>query len=157
MELLLKALGDPNPKPCGRCANCRGKGLLTKVSHELVIQGENFLKGISIPIDPRKRWPAGVFPDQKRIIPAEMQNCPWRSQCYYGDAGWGKFVRDGKYEKGHFDDELVDASYKLITQNWLPSPFPTWLTAIPSRRHPTLVNDFANRLATTLTIPFCLS
>jgi ATP-dependent DNA helicase RecQ len=51
-------------------------------------------------------------------------------------------------------DELVEASHKLITQNWSPLPIPTWLTAIPSRRRPTLVNDFANRLASKVNIPF---
>ena len=154
MEFLLKALDDPNPKPCGRCANCRGTGLPTKVSHELVIQAEDFLKGIVITIDPHKRWPAGVFLDQKRLIPIEMQNCPGRSLCYYGDAGWGKLVRDGKYLNGHFSDALVDASFKLITQNWSLDPFPIWVTTIPSHRHPTLVSDFAIRLASRLNIPY---
>jgi ATP-dependent DNA helicase RecQ len=154
MEFLLKALDDRNPKPCGRCANCRGTGLPTKVSHELVIQAEDFLKGIVITIDPHKRWPAGVFLDQKRLIPIEMQNCHGRSLCYYGDAGWGKLVRDGKYLNGHFSDALVDASFKLINQNWSPDPFPTWVTAIPSHRHPTLVSDFAIRLASRLNITY---
>jgi ATP-dependent DNA helicase RecQ len=154
MEFLLKALDDPNPRPCCRCANCRGIGLPTTVSHELVIQAEDFLKAIVITIDPHTRWPAGVFLDQKRIIPVETQNCPGRSLCYYGDAGFGKLVRDGKYVDGHFSDALVDVSFKLITRNWSPSPFPTWITAIPSHRHPTLVSDFAIRLASRLNIPF---
>jgi ATP-dependent DNA helicase RecQ len=42
----------------------------------------------------------------------------------------------------------------LILHHWNPDPFPTWLTAIPSQRHPTLVSDFANRLALKLGIPF---
>ena len=154
MEYLLRALDDPNPKPCGRCANCRGKGLSSTVSHELVIQAENFLKGISVPIHPRKRWPVGLFPEQKRVIPPEMQNCLGRSLCYYGDAGWGRMVRDGKYLDGHFADELVEASLQMIVHQWKPDPPPTWLTAIPSRRHPNLVNDFTNRLALKLGIPF---
>jgi ATP-dependent DNA helicase RecQ len=154
MEFLLRALDDPQPKPCGRCANCRGKGLSSVVSHELVIEAENFLKGVSILIAPRKRLPVGLFPEQKRVIPPERQNCPGRSLCYYGDAGWGKLVRDGKYVDNRFADELVEASSQLILQHWKPAPFPAWLTAIPSRRHPTLVYDFADRLAMRLGIPF---
>jgi ATP-dependent DNA helicase RecQ len=154
MEYLLRALDDPDPKPCGRCANCRGKGLPNIVSQELIIKAENFLKGASIPILPRKHWPYGLFPEQKRVIPPEMQNCPGRSLCYYGDAGWGKLVRDGKYCDGHFSDELIEASLRLIVDQWKPDPFPTWLTAIPSHRHPTLVQDFANRLAFKFGIPF---
>jgi ATP-dependent DNA helicase RecQ len=154
MEYLLRSLDDPQPKPCGRCANCLGKGLSSTVPQELVVQAENFLKGVLIFISPRKRWPFGLFPEQKRVIPPEMQNCPGRSLCYYGDAGWGKLVRNGKYRDAHFSDELVDASLQLILHHWKPEPFPTWLTAIPSRRHPTLVSDLANRLAMKLKIPF---
>jgi ATP-dependent DNA helicase RecQ len=33
-------------------------------------------------------------------------------------------------------------------------PIPRWVTAIPSRRHPRLVYDFASRLADALEIPF---
>lgn len=154
MEYLLRELDDPNPKPCGRCANCRGKGLSKTTSHELVIQAENFLKGVWIPISPRLRWPFGLFPDQKRVIPPELQISPGRSLCYYGDAGWGKLVREGKYNDAHFSDELLEASLQLIRLHWKPDPFPTWLTAIPSRRHPALVSDFANRLAAKLNIPF---
>lgn len=154
MKYLLRALDDPNPQRCGRCANCRGKGLARTVSHDLVIQAENFLKGITITIQPRKRWPVGLFPEQKRIILPEVQNCPGRSLCYYGDAGWGKLVRDGKYIDNHFTDDLVEASYHLIRDLWKPELPPSWVTAIPSHRHPVLVKDFAERLALRLGIPF---
>ena len=62
-------------------------------------------------------------------------------------SGWGRLVREGKYERHEFDDQLVDASAKLIRERWQPEPFPEWITAIPSRRHPGLVYDFASRLA----------
>jgi ATP-dependent DNA helicase RecQ len=154
MQFLLKALDDPDPSPCGRCANCKQKGLPKTVSRELVIEAENYLKGNQVYIKPHKRWPAGLFPGQKTTIPAEYQNAPGRSLCYYGDAGWGKLVRDGKYQQGHFDDELVTASAQMIQNVWQPDPFPAWVTAIPSKRHPALVPDFAARLAQKLGIPF---
>jgi len=154
MEFLLKALDDPNPTPCGRCSNCKGKGLSALVSHELIIEAENYLKRAQVIIQPRKQWPVGLFPDQKRTIPAECQNAPGRSLCYYGDAGWGKLVRNGKYQEGHFDDDLVDAAVHLIREFWQPDPPPSWVTAIPSNRHPSLVPDFTARLAQKLDIPF---
>lgn len=154
MQFLLKALDDPNPAPCGRCANCKQKGLPTTVSQELVIEAENYLKGNQVVIKPRKWWPAELFPKLKRSIPAEWQNAPGRSLCYYGDAGWGKLVRSGKYQQGHFDNELVNAATQMIKEAWQPDPFPGWVTAIPSNRHPTLVPDFAARLAQKLGIPF---
>lgn len=154
MAFLLRALDDRNPRPCGRCANCRGKGLPHTVSHELVVEAEHYLKGAFIRIEPRKWLPDGVFSEQKRKIPPELLNEIGRSLCYYGDAGWGKLVRIGKYEQGRFAEELVEAAAHVIAEDWQPDPFPAWATAIPSRRHPHLVPDLASRLAKRLAIPF---
>lgn len=154
MEFLQRALDDTYPQPCGHCANCRGKGLPRTVSHPLVVEAETYLKGAFILIQPRQMLPAEIFPEQKRKIPPELLNAPGRSLCYYGDAGWGTLVRAGKYEQDHFSDELVEATVRLINENWKPEPFPAWVTAIPSRRHLDLVPDFAQRLAARLRIPF---
>ena len=152
MEFLQRALDDPNPQRCGRCANCRGKGLSGQVSQALVIEAETFLKGAIIPIQSRKRWPVGLFPDQKLSIPPELQNAEGRSLCYYGDAGWGKLVRNGKYQDGRFGDDLVMAACHVIRDLWKPQI--AWVTAIPSLRHPHLVPDLAQRLAQQLGLPF---
>ena len=154
MEFLLRALDDPAPQRCGRCANCKGKGLPTVVSRDVVTEAENYLKSAQVLIEPRKQWPVGLFPDEKRNILPEYQNAPGRSLCYYGDAGWGKSVRNGKYQLHCFSDELRDASVYLIRVLWQPDPWPTWVTAIPSNRHPILVPEFAARLAQKLGLPF---
>lgn len=152
MEFLQRALDDSNPQPCGRCANCRGKGFSSDVSPDLIMEAEVFLKGGSIPIRPRKRWPAGLFPDQKLTLPPEHQSMEGRSLCYYGDAGWGKLVRNGKYQDGHFSDKLVSAAACLIQEQWKPEI--AWVASIPSRRRPSLVPDFALRLAQQLNLPY---
>ncbi len=154
MDFLQRALDDPDPKPCGRCANCQGRGLPTSVSPVLVREAEEFLKGSMIVIKPRKMWPAGILPDEKRKIPPEYGNAEGRSLCYYGDAGWGKYVRQGKYCDNHFSEELVEAAARLILERWQPDPKPEWVACIPSRRHPELVPDFARRLAARLGLPF---
>lgn len=154
MEFLLRALDDPNPTTCGRCANCRGRGLPISASSNLVIEAENFLKGDQIIIQPRKIWPFGVFPEVKRNIPIEFQNEPGHSLSYYGDSGWGKIVKHGKYNNGSFGNELVEAAYQIIRDTWNPTPFPTWLVTIPSIRHLKLVPDFGFRLAKKLGIAF---
>jgi len=155
MEFLLRALDDPNPVPCGRCANCQRKGFSAFVQHELVVEAQNYLKETQIFIEPRKQWPFGLFPE-KRNIPPELQNSPGYSLCYYGHSGWGKAVQTGKYQEGRFADELVGAAAHLIRDLWNPEPFPAWATSIPSSRHPKLVPDFAARLAKVLDIPFRL-
>lgn len=154
MRFLLEALDDPNPSPCGRCANCQGKGFSASAPPELVIEAEKYLKGTQVLIQPRKKWPAGLFPDQKQSIPPEYQNALGYSLCYYGDAGWGKLVKSGKYQDGVFCNDLIDASVNLIDNIWQPNPRPTWVCAIPSKRHPTLVPDLAAKIAEKLKIPF---
>ncbi len=152
MEFLTHELDDPQAQPCGVCANCQGRGFSAVVQPEITREAIAFLRGAEIVIEPRKRWPPGLFPELTSVIPEEMRNAEGRALCYYGDAGWGKLVREGKYERGNFSDELVDAAVVLIRERWQPSL--KWVTAIPSRRHPTLVYDFASRLAKLLGIPF---
>jgi ATP-dependent DNA helicase RecQ len=71
----------------------------------------------------------------------------------WGDAGWGRLVQTGKYSDEHFSDELVKACVVLVRE-WNPQPAPTWVTCIPSLRHPKLVPDFAHRLSSELGLPF---
>ena len=88
-------------------------------------------------------------------IPPNLQAQPGKVLCVWGDAGWGKFVGTGKYRDKVFSDELVRACVKLMGE-WepAPEPYPTWVTAVPSLRHPTLVPDFARKLAIALGLPF---
>ena len=63
-------------------------------------------------------------------------------------------MRRGKQHGQQFDEQLVDAAARLIRDRWNPVPAPTWVTCVPSRRHLTLVPDFARRLAHKLGLPF---
>src|SRR5439155_18133660 len=105
-------------------------------------------------IEPRKQWPAGLFPDEKRTIPPELRNAPGRLLSFYGYPGLGRLVKVGKYSAGSFAVELVQAAAELVAAHWRPSPAPTWLTCIPSLRHPLLLPMFATALATRLKLPF---
>ncbi len=125
------------------------------VDQLLVREAEEFLCRTSLPIEPRKKWPVGGMPQYgihtASTIPYQAQ--PGKSLCVWGDAGWGGLVRQGKYHDGHFSDDLVAASVKMI-QEWNPQPSPTWVTCVPSLRHPELVPNFAQRLAAALGLPF---
>ena len=154
MEFLVRSLDDPDARACGICANCQRKGFGTDVSRELVNQAAEFLGRVDIVLEPKKRWPSDMQLSKNTVIPEELRNAPGRSLCYYGDAGWGRLVRQGKYQQGQFEDQLVKAAANLIRDRWKPDPFPEWVTAIPSLRHPGLVYDFAARLATALHLRF---
>jgi ATP-dependent DNA helicase RecQ len=53
-----------------------------------------------------------------------------------------------------FQPALVFASAALVRDEWRPTPFPKWVTCVPSLKHPELVPEFAQRLAEALGLPF---
>ena len=129
--------------------------LPTETAPALVAEAISFLKRTSLPIEPRKKWPAGGLPqyDLRGFIGANLSNQEGRALCVWGDAGWGGAVRWGKYQAGRFDDALVEACAGMLRE-WNPQPRPEWVTCIPSLRHPSLVPDLATRLAAALGLPF---
>lgn len=122
---------------------------------ELVREAIAFLRRTSLPIEPRKQWPAGGMPlyNLRGRIAPNLQAQPGKSLCVWGDAGWGGLVRECKYRDGRFADDLVEACMTLVRE-WNPQPAPAWVTCIPSLRHPDLVLDFARRLAVVLHLAF---
>ncbi len=151
MEFLVRALdGDPTgiaPPPL--------PPLPASVDQGLVREAVVFLRRTSLPFEPRKVWPPGGLPMYALHgnIPAAQQAQPGKALCRWSDAGWGALVREGKSSHGRFDVQLVSACTALV-RAWNPEPAPTWVTCVPSLRHPHLVQDFAERLANALGLPF---
>ena len=131
--------------------------LSATVNDELLKAAVAFLRRTSLPIMPRKKWPDGGMPQYnvRGLIAPAQQALAGKALCVWGDAGWGDLVRQGKYRDGRFSDDLVAACVKLVRE-WHPRPSPTWVSCVPSLRHPDLVPDFANRLAAALGLPFHL-
>lgn len=157
MEFLARALDDPQAGPCGKCAGCRGAPLLDPdYDHDLANRAAIFLKRSYQPLPPRKQWPSGValptYGFAGRIGDGLCAQ-EGRALSLWRDAGWGRMVAAGKYEAGHFDDELVASCAEMIRQ-WNPAPAPEWVACIPSLNRPELVPDFAQRLATALGLTF---
>lgn len=158
MEFLRRALDDPTPRPCGICAPCRGKPIISEQidpvdAHNAI----EFLKRAHPEITPRKRWPPGDVLSHygwRGAIPSELQAEPGYALCMWGDPGWGRLVKAGKQRDGKFSQALVKAVVDLLRNHWQPNPTPIWVTAVPSRKNPELVPDFARRLAQALQLPF---
>lgn len=129
--------------------------LPVKTDSGLVQEAVKFLRRTNLPIEPRKQWPSGGLPEYgvRGTIPLNHRAHPGKALCVWGDAGWGGLVRQGKYRDGRFADDLVNACVKML-QQWTPQPAPTWVTCVPSQRHPELVPDFSQRLADALGLPF---
>lgn len=153
MEFLIRALdGEAGPfQPPDL------QPLPTAADPALVHEAVTFLRRTSLPLEPRKKWPPGGLASlgvrgNTKIAP-DRNLQPGKILCIWGDAGWGSAVRLGKYHDRRFGDDLIAACVELVRE-WKPEPAPTWVTCIPSRRHPDLVPDFANRLAAALGLPF---
>lgn len=151
MEFLIRALdGEP-----GEISPPNLPPLSSVAEPELIQEAIGFLRRTSLPIEPRKQWPSGgmpLFGVSGRIEPTHQAQ-PGKALCVWGDAGRGSAVRRGKYHEGMFSDDLVVACRQLL-QEWSPEPAPTWVTSVPSGRHPDLVPEFAQRLANAFGLPF---
>lgn len=156
MPFLVEALdGDP-----GTATDPMLPPLPTYVGEALVDEATAFLQRTSLTIQPRKQWPLGGMPKYGLLAPLGPRGIahehiaqPGKALCIWGDAGWGGLVRQGKYHDGKFADDLVGACVKMVRE-WNPQPKPTWVTCVPSLRHPDLVPNFAKRLAAALGLPF---
>lgn len=155
MSFLQDQLDDNTSTHCGRCANCRGElHFSDQIDQVLGQQAAEFTKHTDFPLKPRKQIPPGaVVNGLKKRIPADLQAEPGRVLSRWRDAGWGSMVAEGK-QQGHFNDQLVEAFFAMIQYTWEPQPRPTWVTCVPSLNHPTLVPDFAERVARRLNLPF---
>jgi ATP-dependent DNA helicase RecQ len=161
MAFLQRALDDPHAERCGICASCVEASLVPEdVSEDLATEAARFLQRSEVPISPRKQWPwTDAFPtygwENEGITMKEgLQAEEGRALSIWGDAGWGRLVRNTKYQDGRFDDRLVGAAKQMITQRWQPEPFPCWVTCVPSNSNPYLVPNYAQRLAEALDLEF---
>lgn len=179
MSFLVGELDDPQATPCGTCAVCRGTLLPTTYSRELADRATDFLRRNDQQIEPHTYWPADALAAHgwQGEIPAGLQAQRGRALSRWGDDGWGTLVRQGKQHgtgapgllttlfatvlqlvtgryPTAFDERLVAAMVALVRDRWRPTPAPTWVTCVPSLNHPTLVPNFARRIAQELRLPF---
>ena len=155
MKYIADELDDPDSRECGKCSNCEGRLFFNNsVEEGTVIEAEKYLRGDYLVLTPRKQWPDGLIAESRKKIPDSELIEEGRVLCSYGDAGWGKYVKEDKYINKYFREELVEASVRLIKETWGTDEKPKWVTSIPSLRRPELVKSFAKRVADELGIPY---
>lgn len=156
MQHLQRALDDPAPQACGKCANCLGRPLVAEQPDaETIQQAYRFIRHSEFPLPVKKQVASGAFPEYgfRGNLPSDLRATEGRVLSRWNDAAWGRMVADDKH-KGHFRDELVDAMAQMISQRWQPQPPAQWVSCVPSTWHPKLVSGFAQRLAARLQLPF---
>ncbi len=158
MRFLAEALDDPLAEDCGKCANCDPASTLEiEIPQQLAINALEFLKYRYVKIKPRKLFggsgalAAEAFPTYQ--LP--YKNLNWQAEeglalSRWKDGVWGDVVAAGK-STDQFSDELIAPMVQMI-QSMPVEQQPKWLTYVPSPRHPTLVKNFAHKLAGTLGI-----
>lgn len=153
MKFLQEALNDPHPQACHRCGKCTTM-MSGEFSHENGLKAAEFLRKSEIIFKPKKRVNLDALSEYglRGNIPVDMRADEGRILSRWEDAGWGRIVTQDKHI-GHFRDELIDAMVAMI-KKWNPDPFPTWVTCVPSHRHPELVPSLAKRVAEKLGVPF---
>ncbi|SET87897.1 RecQ family ATP-dependent DNA helicase [Oceanicella actignis] len=156
MEFLSKALDDEDPQPCGKCDRCLGRPIVDpQFTREMAISAARYLRHAELELECNKQVAKDAFPiyGLRGNLPTKLRAETGRILSRWGDAGWGQLVAEDKHN-GRFRDELVHAVVEMLNERWRPTPRPAWVTCVPSLNNPTLVPDFARRLAEALGVPF---
>ncbi len=156
MAFLRNALDDPETEECGHCAVCMGQPVVPDtVDRKVAIAAAKFLRHAEMPFKAKIQVARDAFEKYgfRSNLRQELRASQGRILSRWMDSGWGGMVADDK-RAGHFRDKLVEAVAEMYEQRWQPNPAPQWVTCVPSQNHPSLVPDFAQRLAHRLGLPF---
>lgn len=156
MQYLRQALDDERAAPCDRCAVCLEQEIWSSEINPMIVhEAAIFVRHAEMPIKPNVQVASGAFVEEsfRGNLPLALRAQEGRVLSRWGDAGWGKMVRDGKRDN-HFRDELVDAMAEMIQERWELEDHPTWLCCVPSLNRPELMSSFARRLAAKLGLEF---
>jgi ATP-dependent DNA helicase RecQ len=147
MAYLRRQLDDPDPADCGRCANCTGQHPPAEVDPALAAAARAFLLGRDVVVEPRRLWPRGVD-GLVGTIPPDLRVEPGRALALAGaaDIGWGRLIAGLLASDGPVPDELVQGMVGVLAR-WEWATRPSWVTFVPSRSHPRLVESLAARIA----------
>ncbi len=156
MAYLARALDDPEPEPCGKCASCLGRPVVSpEYDRATAATAARFLDRSELELVCNKLAPGEVFAEYglQGNLPAGERAETGRVLSRWGDPGWGRAVAADK-DSGRFRDALVDAAAEMLRERWRPTPPPDWVACVPSLKRPNLVPDYATRLAHKLGLPF---
>jgi ATP-dependent DNA helicase RecQ len=146
LRFLRNQLDDPPAADCGRCDNCTGERVDQTLNEGAVAKAQQFLRGAEVPIEPRKQWPRGLE-GRRGNIKADLRAEEGRALAFGTDPGWSEVL--GPLFAGADappDDELVRGAASVL-KAWPWDGRPTWVTWVPSRTRPQLVEGLAARLA----------
>ena len=157
MAFLQRCLDDGTAVDCGRCDRCAGAWFDTAIPEAAVNLARERLTRPGIPLEPRAQWPTGMerlgVPLKGRIAP-EVALSEGRAVARLSDLGWGQRLRELlRGPDRPVPDEVLGACVAVLAA-WEWGQRPVAIVAVPSRRHPQLVESLATRLGELGRLPF---
>lgn len=150
MAFLRTDLDDPDALACGRCSVCTGAGDPVELDPLLVRTAVEFLRGVEIPIEPRKQWARGLDEPRGNLKPHERADTG-RALCRVDDAGWWPVVAE-TFATGQPSGELIDGLVATLAR-WRWVTRPSWITWVPSVARGQLLEATARRLGEVGNLP----
>ncbi len=156
MAFLQRCLDDDSAQDCGRCDRCAGPWFDTSIPDAAVNVARERLGRPGVVIEPRAQWPSGMerlgVPLKGRISP-DVAMAEGRAVARLSDLGWGQRLRELlRGEDRPVPDEVVRACIAVLA-DWRWDERPVAIVAVPSRRHPQLVESLAGRLGEAGRLP----
>ncbi len=146
LEFLREQLDDTGAEPCGRCDNCTGRRVATEIDEVAAAAARQFLRAATVVIEPRKQWPRGIEQRSGNISP-DRRAAEGRALAFGNDPGWSEVLAPlFSGPDGPPDDELIRGVAAAL-KAWPWGQRPTWVTWVPSRTRPQLVEGLAQRLS----------
>jgi len=146
LRFLREQLDDAGAADCGRCDNCLGTAVDTSIDESAAGSARKFLWSVQVVLEPRKQWPKGLE-GRSGNIATELRAQEGRALAFGSDPGWSEVVATlFRSPDAAPDDVLVDGVAAAL-KGWPWQQRPEWVTWIPSRSRPLLVEGLARRLA----------
>jgi ATP-dependent DNA helicase RecQ len=110
-----------------------------------------FLRGADVIIEPRKRWPTGLADGRKGVIAGASEG---RALTFADTPGWTEAAQAVAGPDRPLPDDVV-AGIVAVLGRWRRSwpARPVAVVPVPSRHHPRMVRDLAERIASIGKLP----
>ncbi len=146
LRFLREQLDDAAAAECGRCDNCRGVAIDTTVDDSAAASARQFLWSAQVVVEPRKQWPRGVE-GRSGNITTDLRAQEGRALAFGSDPGWSETVAALLRSPDAPPDEALVRGVAAALKAWPWARRPDWVTWVPSRSRPRLVEGLARRLS----------
>ncbi len=146
LRFLREQLDDDGATDCGRCDNCTGVRLDAAVESAAVADAQRFLRAAPVVLEPRKQWPRGLD-GRSGNIAGDRRAAEGRALAFGNDPGWSEQLAERFGQADAPPDEDLVRGVAAALKAWPWAGRPSWVTWVPSRTRPRLVQGLAEQLA----------